>query len=109
MKVTGMEFGVFDHLDGYGGGGSLADYYEDRLRITQAYDRAGFYGYHVAEHHSTRLGMAPSPSVSIISAAGGWNSGSAAAPSRPKSNTTAATPRKRRKSIPKPSSWCSQA
>jgi alkanesulfonate monooxygenase SsuD/methylene tetrahydromethanopterin reductase-like flavin-dependent oxidoreductase (luciferase family) len=69
MKVSGMEFGVFDHLDGYGSGGSLADYYEDRLRIAQAYDRAGFYGYHVAEHHSTRLGMAPSPSVFLAAVA----------------------------------------
>jgi hypothetical protein len=36
-----MEFGVFDHLDRYGG--PLADYYEDRLKIAEAYDRAGFY------------------------------------------------------------------
>jgi len=26
-----MEFGIFDHLDRYGG--PLADYYEDRLRV----------------------------------------------------------------------------
>src|ERR1700760_1519003 len=56
-----MEFGVFDHLDRYDG--ALADYYEDRLKIAEAYDRAGFYAYHLAEHHSTPLGMAPSPSV----------------------------------------------
>ena len=56
-----MEFGVFDHLDRTGT--SLADYYEDRLKIVEAYDRAGFYAYHVAEHHSTPLGMAPSPNV----------------------------------------------
>ena len=56
-----MEFGVFDHLDRYGG--PLADYYEDRLRIAEAYDRAGFYAYHLAEHHSTPLGMAPSHSA----------------------------------------------
>jgi alkanesulfonate monooxygenase SsuD/methylene tetrahydromethanopterin reductase-like flavin-dependent oxidoreductase (luciferase family) len=56
-----MEFGVFDHLDRYGG--SLAAYYQDRLAIIDAYDRAGFYAYHLAEHHSTPLGMAPSPSV----------------------------------------------
>src|ERR1700675_2273207 len=62
-----MEFGVFDHLDRHGG--ALADYYEDRLRITQAYDRAGFYAYHLAEHHSTPLGMAPSPSVFLSSIA----------------------------------------
>ncbi len=62
-----MEFGVFDHLDRYGG--PLADFYEDRLRITEAYDRAGFYAYHLAEHHSTPLGMAPSPSVFLAAVA----------------------------------------
>lgn len=56
-----MQFGVFDHLDR--GASSLRDYYEDRLRIIEIYDREGFYAYHVAEHHSTPLGMAPSPSV----------------------------------------------
>src|SRR5438552_2609160 len=62
-----MEFGVFDHLDRYPG--SLADYYEDRLKITQAYDRSGFYAYHLAEHHATPLGMAPSPSVFLAAVA----------------------------------------
>jgi alkanesulfonate monooxygenase SsuD/methylene tetrahydromethanopterin reductase-like flavin-dependent oxidoreductase (luciferase family) len=62
-----MEFGVFDHLDRYGG--PLADYYEDRLKIAEAYDRAGFYAYHLAEHHSTPLGMAPSPSVFLAAVA----------------------------------------
>src|SRR5271166_2477358 len=62
-----MEFGVFDHLDRHGG--ALADYYEDRLRITEAYDRAGFRSYHLAEHHSTPLGMAPSPSVFLAAVA----------------------------------------
>jgi alkanesulfonate monooxygenase SsuD/methylene tetrahydromethanopterin reductase-like flavin-dependent oxidoreductase (luciferase family) len=56
-----MEFGVFDHLDRTGA--SLPDYYEDRLKIAEAYDRAGFYAYHLAEHHSTPLGMAPSPNI----------------------------------------------
>ena len=56
-----MKFGVFDHFDR--GPGSLRQYYEDRLKIIEAYDRSGFYGYHVAEHHATPLGMAPSPSV----------------------------------------------
>ena len=40
-----------------------SDFYEDRLKLIEAYDRAGIYGYHCAEHHSTPLGMAPSPSV----------------------------------------------
>ncbi len=56
-----MDFGIFDHLDRYDI--PLQAYYEDRLKLIEAYDRAGFYCYHVAEHHSTPLGMAPSPSV----------------------------------------------
>jgi alkanesulfonate monooxygenase SsuD/methylene tetrahydromethanopterin reductase-like flavin-dependent oxidoreductase (luciferase family) len=56
-----MDFGVFDHLDR--NELPLRDYYEARLKIVEAYDRNGFYGYHIAEHHSTPLGMAPSPTV----------------------------------------------
>jgi alkanesulfonate monooxygenase SsuD/methylene tetrahydromethanopterin reductase-like flavin-dependent oxidoreductase (luciferase family) len=62
-----MEFGVFDHLDRCGA--SLAAYYADRLAIVEAYDRLGFYAYHLAEHHSTPLGMAPSPSVFLSAVA----------------------------------------
>jgi alkanesulfonate monooxygenase SsuD/methylene tetrahydromethanopterin reductase-like flavin-dependent oxidoreductase (luciferase family) len=56
-----LEFGIFDHLDR--NDLPLADYYEERLKIIEAFDRAGFYAYHVAEHHFTPLGLAPSPSV----------------------------------------------
>ena len=56
-----LEFGIFDHLDR--NDLPLADYYEERLKIIEAFDRAGFFAYHVAEHHFTPLGMAPSPSV----------------------------------------------
>src|SRR5579863_8603296 len=61
MRTEKIEFGVFDHLDRTGL--SLADYYEDRLKLAEVYDRSGFYGYHLAEHHATPLGMAPSPNV----------------------------------------------
>lgn len=56
-----LKFGVFDHLDR--GGRSVTELYEERLRIVELYDRLGFHAYHLAEHHSTPLGMAPSPSV----------------------------------------------
>ena len=62
-----MEFGVFDHLDR--NDLPLRDYYESRLKIVEAYDRLGFYAYHVAEHHSTPLGMAASPSVFLSAVA----------------------------------------
>src|SRR6201982_1075390 len=61
-----MEFGVFDHLDRHGG--ALADYYEDRLKIAEAYDAAGFYSYHLAEHHATPLGLAPVPGLFLAAA-----------------------------------------
>ena len=54
-------FGVFDHVDR--GPQPLDEYYEQRLKLVEAYDAAGFYSYHVAEHHSTPLGMAPSPGI----------------------------------------------
>jgi alkanesulfonate monooxygenase SsuD/methylene tetrahydromethanopterin reductase-like flavin-dependent oxidoreductase (luciferase family) len=62
-----MKFGVFDHLDR--NDLPLRDYYESRLQIIEAYDRLGFYAYHVAEHHSTPLGMAASPSVFLSAVA----------------------------------------
>ena len=61
-----MEFGVFDHLDR--GNLPLHEFYEARLKLIEGYDRAGFHAYHVAEHHSTPLGMAPSPSVFLSAA-----------------------------------------
>lgn len=62
-----MKFGVFDHLDR--NALPLADLYEQRLAMAEYYDRAGFYGYHVAEHHCTPLGMAASPSVFLAAVA----------------------------------------
>ena len=56
-----MKFGIFDHIDD--AGVPLGQLYADRLAIAEAYDRAGFYGYHVAEHHTTPLGAAASPSL----------------------------------------------
>jgi alkanesulfonate monooxygenase SsuD/methylene tetrahydromethanopterin reductase-like flavin-dependent oxidoreductase (luciferase family) len=62
-----MEFGVFDHLDR--SPSPLAQYYEERLALIELFDRAGFHAYHVAEHHATPLGMAPSPSVFLAAVA----------------------------------------
>ena len=56
-----MRFGVFDHMDR--NGVNLGQQYRDRLQLIEAYDRAGFYAYHLAEHHGTPLGLASSPSV----------------------------------------------
>src|SRR5215469_13386372 len=62
-----LEFGVFDHLDR--DNLPLSDFYEQRLKVIEAFDRHGFYAYHLAEHHFTPLGMAPSPSVFLSAVA----------------------------------------
>lgn len=62
-----MHFGVFDHLDR--NDTSLEQQYRDRLELIEAYDRAGFYAYHLAEHHGTPLGLASSPSVFLSAVA----------------------------------------
>ena len=62
-----MKFGVFDHLDR--NDLPLADYYEARLQIVESYDRFGFHAYHPAEHHSTPIGLVPSPSVFLSAVA----------------------------------------
>ena len=56
-----LKFGIFDHLDR--GAIPLEQYYAARLRLIEMYDESGFYAYHVAEHHATPLGMAPSPNL----------------------------------------------
>jgi alkanesulfonate monooxygenase SsuD/methylene tetrahydromethanopterin reductase-like flavin-dependent oxidoreductase (luciferase family) len=62
-----MRFGIFDHMDATGT--ALGEQYENRLRLIEAYDRGGFYAYHVAEHHGTPLGCAPSPNVFLAAVA----------------------------------------
>jgi len=62
-----IRFGIFDHLDR--GVMPLDQYYADRLEIVKAYDAAGFYSYHVAEHHGTPLGLAPSPGIFLSAVA----------------------------------------
>src|SRR5262249_40473922 len=47
----------------------LAQQYEERLKLIEAYERSGFHCYHIAEHHATPLGMAPSPSVFLSAVA----------------------------------------
>ena len=56
-----VRFGVFDHMDR--SGRDLGQQYDERLALIEAYDQAGFYAYHLAEHHGTPLGLASAPSV----------------------------------------------
>lgn len=62
-----MRFGIFDHVDA--NGLPLKEFYEQRMKYVEAADRAGFTSYHIAEHHTTPLGLAPSPSVYLSAVA----------------------------------------
>ena len=65
--MSDIAFGVFDHIER--GGKDPHDLFEWRLRLLEQYDAAGFFCYHVAEHHGTPLGMAPSPGLFLAAAA----------------------------------------
>jgi alkanesulfonate monooxygenase SsuD/methylene tetrahydromethanopterin reductase-like flavin-dependent oxidoreductase (luciferase family) len=62
-----VKFGVFDHLDD--AGVPLGELYAGRLKLAEAYERAGFHAYHLAEHHGTPLGCAASPGLFLAAMA----------------------------------------
>src|SRR5919206_1545361 len=64
-----MQWGLFDWVDNNPRFDQLADTYEQRLRVAEYADEAGYWGYHLAEHHGTPLGMAPSPSLLLSAVA----------------------------------------
>jgi alkanesulfonate monooxygenase SsuD/methylene tetrahydromethanopterin reductase-like flavin-dependent oxidoreductase (luciferase family) len=47
----------------------LAQLYADRLKFVETCDRAGLFGYHLAEHHATPLGCATSPGLFLAQVA----------------------------------------
>jgi alkanesulfonate monooxygenase SsuD/methylene tetrahydromethanopterin reductase-like flavin-dependent oxidoreductase (luciferase family) len=63
-----VRFGVFDWIDLNPKLGSPADTYDQRLQVVEYLDRAEYWAYHIAEHHGTPLGSAPSPSLFLASA-----------------------------------------
>jgi alkanesulfonate monooxygenase SsuD/methylene tetrahydromethanopterin reductase-like flavin-dependent oxidoreductase (luciferase family) len=62
-----MKFGVFDHMDD--AGVPHGELYAGRLTLAEAYDHAGFYAYHLAEHHGTPIGTAASPGLFLAALA----------------------------------------
>jgi alkanesulfonate monooxygenase SsuD/methylene tetrahydromethanopterin reductase-like flavin-dependent oxidoreductase (luciferase family) len=64
-----LSFGVFDHIERTSGSPNLQALYHERLKLMEEYDRAGIFAFHVAQHHATPLGMAPSPNVFLSAAA----------------------------------------
>ena len=62
-----MKFGIFDHLDQRDE--PVGQTLKDRLELLETAEDAGFYCYHLAEHHATPLGIGSSPSVFLAAAA----------------------------------------
>ena len=56
-----MEFGLFDHIDR--SDRPIAQQYDERLELIAAADAAGFYAYHLSEHHATPISTVPAPSI----------------------------------------------
>ncbi|HEY6791556.1 MAG TPA: LLM class flavin-dependent oxidoreductase [Trebonia sp.] len=63
-----MRFGIIDHNDD--SGRPHAQQIEERLKLIEAYDRLGFYAYHLTEHHGTPLAITGSPHLMLAAAAG---------------------------------------
>ena len=62
-----MRFGIIDHNDDTGR--PHVRQVAERLELIEAYDRLGFYAYHLTEHHGTPLAITPSPHLMLAAAA----------------------------------------
>lgn len=67
-STEAVTFGLFDWVDA-DGVRDAAQLYRERLDLLVDAESQGFDIYHVAEHHGTPLGLAPSPSVFLAAAA----------------------------------------
>jgi alkanesulfonate monooxygenase SsuD/methylene tetrahydromethanopterin reductase-like flavin-dependent oxidoreductase (luciferase family) len=63
-----VTFGLFDWIDA-APGRTPGEVYRSRLDLLTEADRGGFSVYHLAEHHGTPLGLAPSPALFLAAAA----------------------------------------
>ena len=66
-----MHFGIFDHVERRNDVGP-AQQYEERLQFAATADAAGFYCYHVAEHHHSPLCLAPNQAVYLAVGSFHW-------------------------------------
>lgn len=62
-----MQFGIFDHCER----SDLApgQTYDDRFALAREAEKAGFFAYHLAEHHGTPLSLVPSPNLFLAALA----------------------------------------
>ena len=66
--MANIAFGIFDHIERRRDE-PLSQTYEGRLKMLELADAAGFFAYHLAEHHATPLSMAPSPGIFLAALA----------------------------------------
>jgi alkanesulfonate monooxygenase SsuD/methylene tetrahydromethanopterin reductase-like flavin-dependent oxidoreductase (luciferase family) len=68
-----MKYGIFDYIDMrddlVASRSTLARKFDERLALLVQAEEAGFYGYHLTEHHATPLSMTPSPAIYLAAAA----------------------------------------
>lgn len=62
-----IEFGIFDHIDQRDE--PLTQTFAERIEFIRAAEQGDIRGYHLAEHHGTPLGMAPSPNIFLSAVA----------------------------------------
>jgi alkanesulfonate monooxygenase SsuD/methylene tetrahydromethanopterin reductase-like flavin-dependent oxidoreductase (luciferase family) len=68
MGINQPKFALFDHIEGIPGT-PLQKLLQDRIELIKLVDRAGFEGYHLAEHHGSDLCMAPNQELFLAAAA----------------------------------------
>jgi len=62
-----LEFGIFDWIEH--AAAPPGEVFEHKLRLAEAADQAGFYGWHLAEHQGTPLSIDSSPALILAAAA----------------------------------------
>lgn len=66
MDSNSLEFGIFDWIETKDG--PAADVYDRKLRFVEAADKAGIYGWHIAEHVGAPIAYDVSPNVMLSAA-----------------------------------------
>lgn len=62
-----MQFGIFDHCER--SDRPAAQTYDERFALARAAEKAGFFAYHLAEHHGTSFSLVPSPNLFLAALA----------------------------------------
>jgi alkanesulfonate monooxygenase SsuD/methylene tetrahydromethanopterin reductase-like flavin-dependent oxidoreductase (luciferase family) len=68
LEESALQFGLFDWIE-WENARPASDIFEQRLQMLEYADQAGFFCYHLAEHHITPLSLVPSPGLFLVAAA----------------------------------------